>query len=398
MNAAIPPGCRFLVDQAGDDLVIRRRLGSTAAAAGLLLWLSFWTVACVMLVARVWREPTIEHAAFSLPFLVGWAVGLAFFLTMLLGFERLRVGPGGLEHRTLMGRRLVPLGEVRGLGDSRKVIRDDDGERIEVGLMVETAGRPIRFGRGLDEPGRRWLIERLLGQLRALAPGQPIEHHPGKAAKAGLRIEYLGPDRPVPGPPSDCTVRLRDRDRDGAEFARRGTFSPGGLGTATALNFFWNGGVALFAIKLLEDFEWAGFLLFLPFAAIGLLFFSCWVAALLAPFMAERLAIGPREVSSRSSCLGLGRARHLDAAEIARVEVEWAPTDPDKEDDAPCSLRLVGGDGRALVGWSGLTEGEARWVGGLACEMLKGSLPGPGRWGPSHGDGDASLWDQEIDG
>jgi hypothetical protein len=153
--------------------VLRRRTGSFAGAASLLLWLTFWTVGCVFLVVRLVQEPTCEHAVFSSPHLVAWAVGCAFLPTAFLGFERLQVGSDGLEHRTLTGRRLVPLGEVKGIAHCRKTIKDEDAITTEHSLMIETMGRPIRFGQGLDERERRWLVGLLLGHLRALAPEQP---------------------------------------------------------------------------------------------------------------------------------------------------------------------------------------------------------------------------------
>ena len=113
-----------LVDQAGDDLVLRRRTGSLAGAAFLLLWLTIWTVGLrILLVVRLGQEPTFELAVFSIPFLVAWLVGFACLLTAFLGFERLRVGSDGLEHRTLTGRRLVPLAEVKGIAHCRRIIK-----------------------------------------------------------------------------------------------------------------------------------------------------------------------------------------------------------------------------------------------------------------------------------
>ena len=394
MKTASPPICRILVDQAGNDLVLRRRTGSFADAAFLLLWLTIWTVVCVFLVVRLGQEPTFEHAVFSIPFLVAWPVGFAYFLTAFLGFERLQVGSDGLEHRTLTGRRLVPLGEVKGIAHCRKIIKDEDGIRTEHSLMIETMGRPIRFGQG---PGRARATMAGRSAPRpppALAPEQSIEHHPEEAAKPGVRIEVLGPDRPVPGPPSDSTIRLRAHDWDGREFVRRGTFSPTGLGTVTALALFWNGGVGIFVMRLFERFTWGDFLFLLPFEAIGLVFFAVWVLVLLAPFMVQRWVIGPRDASTRFSCLGLGRTQRFDVTKIVRVELRCDSPGPGKEDDTPYSLRFVGGDGREPIAFCGFTEGEARWVGGVACDMLEGSLPEVRGRRLSHRGGDASLWDR----
>ena len=194
---------------------------------------------------------------------------------------------------------------------------------------------------------------------------------------SGVGIELLGPNRPVPGPPSDSTVRLRAQDWDGTEFVRRCSISLTGLGTFTAFTLFWNGFVGAILMSNYKFFAWHDFLFFSPFVAVGLMSLAGWVMALLTPFMVQRWVIGPREASARFSCLGLGWTRRFDATEIIRVEVRWDSPSPDKEDDTPCTLSLVGVDGREWIALRDLTDGEARWIGGMACEMLRGSLPKP---------------------
>jgi hypothetical protein len=151
-------------------------------------------------------------------------------------------------------------------------------------------------------------------------------------------------------------------------------------------------------MRLFERFTWGDFLFLLPFEAIGLVVFAAWVLVLLAPFMVQRWVIGPRDVSGRFSCLGLGRTRRFDVTKIVRVELRWDSPGPGKENDTPYSLRFVSGDGREPIAFCGLTEGEARWVGGVVCDLLKGSLPEDRGRSLSHRDGDASLWDRELDG
>jgi hypothetical protein len=44
-----------------------------------------------------------------------------------------------------------------------------------------------------------------------------------------------------------------------------------------------------------------------------------------------------------------------------------------------------------------LTEGEARWMGGQMCELLKGSLPKAGKTSAPPSRASDPLWDRELD-
>jgi hypothetical protein len=59
-----------------------------------------------------------------------------------------------------------------------------------------------------------------------------------------------------------------------------------------------------------------------------------------------------------------------------------------EEADTPYSLGLVGQDGRDRLVIDGLTEGEARWIGGLLCAPLKDRPRAAGA---------DPLWDRWID-
>jgi hypothetical protein len=401
MQVARPQKCRVHVEQTADELVLWRRAGSLVVAAFLLVWLTGWTAGCVHLVGVVRREPTLEHLLFAVPFLASWVFVLAVLLGMLLGFERLRVGPDGLEYRNLVGRRFVPLGEVKAVSHDSTVVDTENG-RAEYGLRVETLGRPLRFGQGVDPAERLRLAELLVRQLRAFDPDRPVDHRPEVSAKPAVEVEVLRPAGAVPEPPSDCPIRS-SADWDGSVFVRRGTFSLTALGAVTFACLFWDGIVGVFVLQLLKNFQWFLFFFLIPFEAVGLALVAGWLAALLAPFRAERWVIGPGELMSRFSVLGMGRTRRVEAAEVGRVELRknacglrWHARDA--EGNTPYSLGFVSRDGRDLLAIDDLTEGEARWVGGVACEVLKGCLAKDGQPAPPPHDGRDTLWDREIDG
>jgi hypothetical protein len=288
---------------------------------------------------------------------------------------------------------------------------DTENGRAEYGLRVETLGRPLRFGQGVDPAERHRLAELLVRQLRAFDPDRPVDHRPDASAKPAVGVEVLRPAGVLPEPPSDCSIRSQP-DWDGTVFVRRGTYSLTALGAVTFACLFCNGIVGVFVIQLLTEFQWFLFFFLIPFEAVGLALVARWLAALLAPSRVERWVIGPGEVTGRCSVLGVGRTRRVEATEVGRVELRknargrrWFVPDeegewfvPDEEGDTPYSLGFVGRDGRDLLVIGDLTEGEARWVGGVACDVLKGSLPKDGQPTPPLHGGRDTLWDREIDG
>ena len=405
VEVARPLKCRVHIKQAGEDLVLRRRTGSFAGAGFLLLWLTGWTVACVFLVGAVAREPTPEHIIFALPFWSSWLFVTLSLAWLLFGSENLRIGPDGLEYRSRalvpLRERHVPLHEIRGVSHYSRVV-DHEHDRTEHGLMIETLGKPVRYGQGVEPMEWLWLADRLHRHLQALVPDRTIEHRPEGAVEKSVRIEVIRPEWDIPDPPSDSRIQSRT-DWDRLDFVRRGSFSLAALGTVTFLNLFWNDIVAVFVMQLLKEFQWFLCILLIPFEVIGLGMFLSWWAVLLAPFRVERWSISPGEISTRFSILGMGISRRYDAQELGRIELRKGASGwnlrqalQGDEADTPYSLGLVGRDGRDRLVIDGLTEGEARWVGGVACDVLKGRLPKDG--GAATGGEAASLWDREIDG
>jgi hypothetical protein len=157
--------------------------------------------------------------------------------------------------------------------------------------------------------------------------------------------------------------------------------------------------------QIAKHFHWSLCLFLIPYEAVGFGMFLLWWAVLLDPFRLERWSISPGEIRTRHSILGMGLSRRYDAEELGWIELrrrassrEMRLTPQGDEADTPYSLGLVGRDGRDRLVIDGLTEGEARWVGGLAHHTLKGWLPKDGGSVPPPRDRAASLWDREIDG
>jgi hypothetical protein len=401
MDTARPLNCRTRVECVDGELVLWRRVGSLATGCFLLFWLSFWTIGCVALVGLVAREPTVEHLLFATPFLSSW-VFVAFLLVwMLRGYECLRIGPDGLRLRSgalvPLGERRVPLGELMGVGYFSKVTDTETGA-TEFGLTIATVGRPVRFARGIEPMEGRWLAEQVHRHLQTLIRDRAVELRQEETSKPAVRVEVLGPDKVVAGPPSDSVIRKPD-EWDGTVFVRRGTFSLAALGGVTFVALFWNGVVGVFVLQLLKEFQWFLFVFLIPFEVIGFSMFLGWLAVLTAPSRVERWTVSPGEISVRFSVLGLGRTRRYESDRLGRIELrriggntKAGPGWQGHEGDTPYSLGLVGREGQDLLVIGGLTEGEARWMGGEWCRLLQDRLP-KGMPLPVSSD----LWDWELD-
>ncbi len=201
-----------------------------------------------------------------------------------------------------------------------------------------------------------------------------------EATEPAVRVDVLKPERSIPDPPTDSTIRL-NVGCDGTEFVRRCAFSLTALKSITFITFinlFWNGILGVFLMMLLKKFEWFLFFFLIPFEAVGLALLTAWLATLLAPFCVERWVIGSGEAATRFSFLGLGWTRRFEAKDLGRIELRKGALGRGEEIDAPCSLGFVSREGRDLLVADGLSEGEARWMGGVACNALKGWLPKDG--------------------
>ncbi len=94
--------------------------------------------------------------------------------------------------------------------------------------------------------------------------------------------------------------------------------------------------------------------------------------------------IGTSEVEARASFFGLGRTRRWDPLELGHIELRESAGSPrrffaidGRAEESGCSLALVGQEGEDMLRIDALTEGEARWLGGEFCSLLKGCLKGP---------------------
>ncbi len=160
----------------------------------------------------------------------------------------------------------------------------------------------------------------------------------------------------------------------------------------------------MFGLLLEAKHSWFLLLFLSPFWVIGL---GRFCVSLTIPFWVERWTMIPGEITALSSMFfGLGRPQRIEAKSVARVELRKNAgirkllvrrSHQAQEGDTPYSLGLVGWEGQDLLIIAALTEGEARWMGGQMCELLKGSLPKAGKTSAPPSRASDPLWDRELD-
>ena len=417
MDISKPQRCWVHVEQVGDELVLRWRAKWYAAAGWFAFFLFFLllTAFWVFVIAHATRAPTLEDLFWI--FLIGMNIPRACYsLWWFLGTERLRIGLDGLDYQSRalipLQERHVPLGEIKG---------------IDYSLKIETLGKPVRFWfwRDIEPRERRWLADLLQRHLQALMPDRVITLRPDLEAvtKLTVPIEVLGPAGATPEPPSDCAICL-STDGDRVEFVRRRAFSLLSYGFTSLYLILYYGissidyipGIAflgwcmfgLFGLLLEHKHSWFLLLFLGSLSVIGLCAFLAFCVPLTIPFWVERWAMIPGEITARFSIFfGLGRPQRIEAKSVDRVELrknarirKWLlfpRSHQEQQGDAPYSLGLVGREGQDLLIIDALTEGEARWMGGQMCELLKGSLPKAGKTSAPPSRASDPLWDRELD-
>jgi hypothetical protein len=154
-----------------------------------------------------------------------------------------------------------------------------------------------------------------------------------------------------------------------------------------------------------KHFDWASFLLMIPFELAGALMLAAWFSALTCHRQRRQWTFHPEAITARFSFFGLVRTRTYDPLGLEQVELRkdgssrsWlTPSLPrDEAEDRAFALGFVRcGRDAFLIGQ--LTVREARW---MESEV--------GAWMKRHGSGRAvaptavcepgSVWDRWLDG
>ena len=351
----------------------RRQWG---AAAFLLVWLSGWTLGCIVLLGAVIFQFSFFLLLFAIPF---WAAELFVFSLvgmMIASREEVTLDQEGLAYRWTVwrwpvARRRIPLGETVGISGHHHV-PENKGEGgnafAQTGhrLTLQTVGAPLQLPGGATEDERRWLghvLEEMLTTLKRYyahdALSKPTENVLAPADLPAVQ-ELRPPSMSLVAPPSDSTWSQR-YDFDTVTFLQRGNLSLGGLGMLLFVNAFWNGATGVF-VTVLWGFAplgyqdepqmpqgsewWFLFFFLIPFQLIGLAMFTALVLVLIDPLRRSRWIFKRDSIDYRLSYLGLGRTWPHEVRELDRLELrkngadassdasEDLPNDPKDEDGA----------------------------------------------------------------
>jgi hypothetical protein len=384
MGISKPQSCRFHAERVGDELVLTGRAQLFEATAWFAVFLTL-AAFCVFLIVQATRATTTQDALLRLLFLAVCIPGACYPLRLSLGTERLRIGPDGLDHRSQalipLQERHVPLGEIKG---------------INYGPEIETLGKPVRFRPGI-EPGGESVAGRPAPEassgIDTRSGHQPPSQH-GRGREADCVGRSAGARRSDPGAPLGLRDLLEDQIGPHRVRAEQG-LEPGQLRLQLPLSH------PLLRLEFPSFPRRYPSLLFSyrrrlppPLGAQALLAPAPLLAPLRRhplhpgqwcaadhPFWGERWAFRPGEITARrTTVFGWGRLQRVEAESIARVELRkgarirtrWVPrVYREQAGDAPYSLGLIGQQGQDLLLIADLTEGEARWMGGRICELLR---------------------------
>jgi hypothetical protein len=385
---------RTRVETSGQRLTIQYRRFE-ASGCFLVLWLIGWTVGCVFLLGLVLTEPTLMHLAFAIPFWASWIFVFCWVMNSFFRREYFELGPEGIEFlcRVVIPikRCTIPLGEIQGF-DSYSKLTDSESNTRAWGLEVHTHGQGLRFGQGLSDDERAWLIDQLQTHLSHLMPNHnrggmnlPVSNDietpedPQHAAQQEepRSVERLtGAETPL-DPPSDSRwMRLDDFHQ--ITFVTRGRLGCGALGMLLFFNAFWNGIVSVFLMQLFGGEDglegvgwWALFVFLIPFEVIGVLMFVALLAALVEPLRRTRWSFAYGGAEWQTTWLGIGPHRSYPVDQLDRIELRisgqerfsFRSTDQDSS-PVTSAYRLVFIDKNDLEQFiiDGLTQGEARWI------------------------------------
>lgn len=380
MTTAMPPftpvqpakmTCRLF--ETGGGLEIHRSRRNIRGSLFLILWLVGWSVGCVALAVGLIREPRLFMLLFATPFFAAWLAVAAVVTFNLLGFEGVRLDRSGLsEWKGLGGWRFTdrhtPLAELQAAVKHRASYEVND--QPVYGVEVQTLGKPVIFGVGLQDDERDWLIDRVNIELERLGVRRTTVAAPA---------DYPVPQPPAALAPADLPADsdwISVPDAEGMLFTRRGQTSFTYVFGMAFVCLFWNGIVGVFVLVLLglapidqtlsRGEWWILFAFLIPFEIVGVLLIVQWLGAVAMPWRQWSLLLGGSEIVYRRSLGLFSRASRYPTGEIQRVAAEPMHGQKQVNTLAPASgtwrLRFIDRTGREVWALPSLTEGEVHWM------------------------------------
>ncbi len=388
----MPARLRATYDVSPEAMRVTFRARQWGLTAFLTLWLTMWTVGCVVLAHEVIVKQQLFLILFGIPFWAAWFFVAAVLLASITRRQELVVDSQGLRYvdRAIirLKNRWIPRDEFRGFDVvERPVRRNNSNAQVQTGLEIRAAGKPLFIFAGLPDDELHWLAHQL-SQLVDALPGQTA---PSDAEIAGISTtaasatypQSLTLSREEVEPPSDCSWQ-RLSDFGALTFVQFGRWSWGGVLGMLFISAFWNGIVGLFVLQLFgmapvhapQGTEWWFLLLFLiPFELIGLAMVVGLLFTILEPARQRVWRFDANQIECRWSWLGIGprwtyRVESLGRIDLVRAkigrksgnQVQLPSGGAWSQDGSRFGLSLVRPDNIQLCQIKPLTEGEARWI------------------------------------
>ena len=395
-----PVSLSYRYENNGDSLTLRQRkfLLSTFPVAGFMtVWLTGWTVGCVLLIWKFVTEPSFFLLCFGIPFWVGWFAGAGVLLTTLFGKNTVRLDHDGLfsTYHVLVKliSKQVPLDEIRYF----HAIVSNTGKSTAFSVETVTFGKPVQFSTAKFEEAE-WLAYDMNQTLAALKGLSRLDE---KLDDFVIGIE-TGDDRDdtdaeaisIPlnarpqniEPPTDNSWKL-NTEFDSVTFEKRGKFSLAYLALLAVPTFtmlFWNGIVSVFVMTLwgfakvenapvfLSGQWWLMFVFLIPFEVFGIGFFLWWLSVLVMPCCRTRWSFHRDMVTCRFQCFGIGRSWQYSLENCDKMVIETSGPDGDSSDaklrrqinreDELYQLAFVDDQNKKLYSIKKLMLGEACWI------------------------------------
>lgn len=352
-EANAQPKLSVQFERIGDGVRIVNAKRHWAIAAFLMLWLSIWTMGCIMLVGAVIAQFSFFTLLFALPFWAAEVFVLAILGTLIASREDFTLDEAGVSYLyRVYGLRIqnrqVPLAEITSFARKWEPPKDDENNSRSLGthaVLMKTIGAPLKFAAGVTKEERDWLAltlnECLASLKRYSGPITRVEEEaevsPSLSSELPDVLELRPPSAAQVSAPSDTTW-VQHYDFDAFTFVQRGQLTLAGLGFMLFVCLFWNGIVGVFVGLLfgftpdgrkdaVQGFEWWFLFLFLiPFELIGLMIIGGLIAMLLEPVRRSRWILYRNAIAYRVAWLGIGRTWRYEITELDCLELRKQPT------------------------------------------------------------------------
>src|SRR6185369_14133350 len=118
-------GTKLVVDETPERLRIRWRTGTLALGCFFLVWMSGWTVGCVLITSVAMKDPKFVNIVGAAVFDTGWLFGFIMLVSQFLGREKITLSSDGLKivkWSFVRNSATVPIAEIFGFTTERESV------------------------------------------------------------------------------------------------------------------------------------------------------------------------------------------------------------------------------------------------------------------------------------